>query len=132
MILQLQNITDESEHHMEQLWREFQSVLATYLQYTEQFHDEYLQLRQRDNDDTKIIRFHYGEVLRTTNMIAELKHRLDVHQTDHRVHVAELQRYKRLLQERQALRKQTMEEGCRRDRENLRWMVVKSDAAIMV
>lgn len=132
MLLQLQTITDEREQHMDRLWREFQAVLADYLQHTEQFHDEYLVLRQRDDEDTKIIRFHYAEVLRTTNLIAELKHRLDTHQTDHRVHVVELQRYKRLLQDRQADRKATMEEGCRGDRENLRWMVVQSDAAITV
>lgn len=132
MILQLQAITSEREQQMDGLWRQFQSVLAVYLQHTEQFHDEYVQLRQRDDEDTRIIRFHYAEVRRTTNLIAELKHRLDRQVGDHRVHVDALQRYKRLLQVRQASRKRSIEEVGRRDRQGIRWMVVRSDEAITV
>lgn len=131
-ILQLQTITDDREQQMNGLWSEFQSVLAVYLQHTEQQHDEYVQLRQRDEEDTRIVRFHYAEVLRSTNLIAELKHRLDLYETDQRVHVGELHRYKRILLERQAAAKSSVEEGSKRDREAMRWMVVKSDEAISV
>lgn len=132
MILQLQAITADREQQMDRLWREFQSVLAVYLQHTEQFHDEYVQLRQRDDNDTRIIRFHYAEVRRTTDLIAELKHRLDQQLGEHRINVDALQRYKQLLQLRQATHKRSMEEDGKHGRESMRWMVVRSDETITV
>lgn len=132
MILQLQVIITDREQQMDRLWREFQSVLAVYLQHTEQFHDEYVQLRQRDDNDTRIMRFHYAEVKRSTNLIAELKHRLDQHQGEQRINVDALHRYKQLLQIRQAMYKRSMEAEGQHSRDSMRLMVVCSDEAMKV
>lgn len=132
MILQLQSITDEREHAMDRLWRQFQSVLTDYLQRTEEFHGEYIELRKKDDQDTQIIRFHYSEVLRCTDLIADLKHDIDKLREEHGVRVEGLKRYKRLLMQKLAERKAVLEEGQLGDKEQLRWMVVCSNEAITV
>lgn len=60
MILKLETITKEREMHMEKLWREFQNVLNSYLKYTEEYRDEYIDLRNRDAEDTRSIQDHYN------------------------------------------------------------------------
>lgn len=60
MILKLEAITKEREMHMEKLWREFQKVLNSYLKYTEEYRDEYIDLRNRDAEDTRSIQDHYN------------------------------------------------------------------------
>lgn len=129
MLLSLQTLTHNREQEMDQLWKEFQSVLAEYLQRTEEFHNEYVDLRQKDDDDTKIIRFHYGEVERATTLIADLKFGLTTYRDENRLHVDELKRYKKLLLAKQLSLKQNMELGVRKDKENMRHMVVGSHAA---
>lgn len=132
MILQLQSITDEREHAMDRLWRQFQSVLTDYLQRTEEFHGEYMELRKKDDEDTQIIRFHYGEVLRCTDVIADLKHDMAKVREEHGVRVEGLKRYKRLLVDKLAERKTVLEESQLSEKERLRWMVVCSNEAITV
>lgn len=60
MVLKLETITKEREMHMEKLWKEFQSVLNSYLKYTEEYRDEYIDLRNRDAEDTRSIQDHYN------------------------------------------------------------------------
>lgn len=60
MILKLETITKEREMHMEKLWKEFQNVLNSYLKYTEEYRDEYIDLRNRDAEDTRSIQDHYN------------------------------------------------------------------------
>jgi hypothetical protein len=60
MILKLETITKEREMHMERLWKEFQNVLNSYLKYTEEYRDEYIDLRNRDAEDTRSIQDHYN------------------------------------------------------------------------
>lgn len=50
--------------HMEKLWKEFQNVLNSYLKYTEEYRDEYIDLRNRDAEETRSIQDHYnGKIL---------------------------------------------------------------------
>lgn len=126
MILTLQTITQDREEQMEQLWKQFQSVLNEYLHQTEEFHNEYVDLRQKDDEDTKIIRYHYAEVVRSTDRIAELKLDLDAYRDEHRIHMNELLHYKKLLQDKQTRIKADMESGLKKDKENMRTMVVCS------
>lgn len=132
MILQLQSITDEREQAMNHLWTQFQQVLSDYLQRTAEFHGDYLELRKRDDEDTQLIRFHYAEVLRCTEVIADLKHGMAKMRADHAVQMEALQRYKRLLVEKLAERKAVLEDRQRGDKESMRWMVVCSNEAITV
>lgn len=132
MILQLQSVTDEREHAMDRLWRQFQSVLGDYLQRTEEFHGEYVELRKKDDEDTKIIRFHYAEVLRCTDTIADLKHDIARLREEHSVRMDGLEQYKRLLVAKLAERKAVLDDSQLRDKERLRWMVVCSNEAITV
>lgn len=60
MVLKLETITKEREMYMEKLWKEFQSVLNSYLKYTEEYRDEYIDLRNRDAEDTRSIQDHYN------------------------------------------------------------------------
>lgn len=59
MLLKLETTTKEREQLMEKLWKEFQKVLSSYLLYTENYRDEYIDLRNRDAEDTRSIQDHY-------------------------------------------------------------------------
>ncbi|KAJ6645550.1 Dynein regulatory complex subunit 2 [Pseudolycoriella hygida] len=111
---------------MEKLWKEFQDILNEYLHKTEEYHNEYIELRQRDDEDTKIIRLHYHEVARATEQIGFLKLDLESIREDQKLHIGELLKYKKLLQEKQRKIKSEMEEGLSKDKNNLRHMVVCS------
>lgn len=76
MMLKLESITKERELHMEKLWKEFQNVLVSYLTYIEEYRDEYIDLRNRDAEDTRSIQDHYSEVSKLTDKIVELKGQL--------------------------------------------------------
>lgn len=76
MLLKLETITKDREHQMEKLWKEFQYVLTSYLKYTEEYRDEYIDLRNRDAEDTRSISDHYTEVSKLTEQIVELKGQL--------------------------------------------------------
>lgn len=67
MILKLETITKERETQMEKLWKEFQKVLNSYLKYTEEYRDEYIDLRNRDAEDTRSIQDHYNGMNNETN-----------------------------------------------------------------
>lgn len=60
MIQKLETITKEREMQMEKLWKEFQNVLNSYLKYTEEYRDEYIDLRNRDAEETRSIQDHYN------------------------------------------------------------------------
>lgn len=124
MILKLDHITQDREEKMEQLWHEFQIVLNEYLRHTEEFHNEYVEMRQKDDDDTRCIRMHYAEVSRLTDLIADMKFSLYSCRTEQRSQISELQKYKIQLQKKHYELKVNMDNELKIDRDNLRWMVV--------
>ena len=68
---------------MEKLWKEFQNVLNAYLKYTEEYRDEYIDLRNRDAEDTKSIQDHYdGEQITKKYKIKILKNNFRGFQTN--------------------------------------------------
>lgn len=132
MILKLQTITHDREQQMEKLWKEFQDILNLYLHQTEEYHNEYIELRQRDDEDTKVIRLHYNEVARATEQIGYLKLDLESLREEQHLHIEELLKYKKLLHEKQRKIKLDMDEGLLKDKNNLRHMVVCSHNAAAV
>lgn len=132
MILKLQTITNDREQQMEKLWKEFQDILNDYLHQTEEYHTEYIELRQRDDEDTKVIRLHYNEVVRATEQIGFLKLDLESLREEQCLHIEELMKYKKLLHEKQKKIKLEMDEGLLKDKNNLRHMVVCSHNAASV
>ena len=76
MLLKLETITKDREQQMEKLWKEFQYVLTSYLKYTEEYRDEYINLRNCDAEQTRSISDHYTEVSKLTEQIVELKGQL--------------------------------------------------------
>lgn len=132
MILKLQTITNDREQQMEKLWKEFQDILNHYLHETEEYHNEYIELRQKDDEDTKVIRLHYNEVARATEQIGILKLDLESLREDQCLHIEELLKYKKLLHEKQRKIKLEMDEGLLKDKTNLRHMVVCSHDAATV
>ena len=132
MILKLETITEQREQQMDVLWQEFQAILSGYMQRTEEKHSEYVQLRDRDNEDTKHIREHYIEIARATETIVELKTTLETVHFEHDMQVDQLKNYKRLLQEKQKQTKLQMEAGLKLDKERMRQLVVSSVDVIKV
>lgn len=129
MILKLDQITQDRELKMEQLWHEFQIVLNEYLRHTEEFHNEYVDMRQKDDEDTQLIRMHYAEVGRSTDLIADMKFNLDSCRTEQRLQIAELNKQKHQLQRKHYELKLKMDSELKIDRDNLRLMVVCANKA---
>lgn len=123
-MLKLDMITQDRELKMEDLWKQFQDVLNDYLRHTEEFHNEYVELRQKDDEDTRIIRIHYAEVAKCTDLIADMKFNLDTYRTDQRLQINELKKYKKMLQDEHIQLKTQMEIELKKDKDILRFLVV--------
>lgn len=73
MILKLQEMTKDREDKMNGLWSEFQQILRNYSEKTQEKYAEYVEMRERDNADTKEIHQHYLEIAKATRDISLLK-----------------------------------------------------------
>lgn len=124
MILKMETITQQRESQMNELWQEMQTVLRTYLSQTEEKMSEYIMLRDRDDENTAIIRHHYIEIEKSANTIAELKERMENIRTTHKMHMGQLLKYKHLLMEKQNRMKTDMDNGLELDKQRLRQLVI--------
>lgn len=139
MIFKLETITKEREMHMERLWREFQKVLSSYLLYTENYRDEYIDLRNRDAEDTRSIQDHYNgcenalekiefplnphkfsEVSKLTERIAELKSQLMNVKDEQDFNINQLIKHRNDLKLKMDRIKEDMENGLVDDKEKLK------------
>ncbi|XP_004537655.1 coiled-coil domain-containing protein 65 [Ceratitis capitata] len=73
MQLYIENITKSGESKLERLWQEYQDVLAGYMRRTEGFYAEYMDLKERDEESSKVIRDHYHHIERAGDQLAHLK-----------------------------------------------------------
>ena len=148
MILKLETITKEREMHMEKLWREFQNVLNSYLKYTEEYRDEYIDLRNRDAEDTRSIQDHYNgtnlhdtsffkyfifylyfqifisEVSKLTERIAELKSQLINVKDEQDFNINQLIKHRNDLKLKMDKIKEDMENGLVDDKEKLKHLAL--------
>lgn len=130
MTIHLEEVTKDCEQAMETLWADFQQVLNTYLAYTQEFHDEYLDLKRRDEEDTKLIQVHYFEVARNAEVIAELRYQLTAVREEKDFTVSQLEKFKRKLQQRYDHSKAALVMGAKEDKDRIRRLVVGSSNAI--
>ncbi|XP_059619803.1 dynein regulatory complex subunit 2 [Phlebotomus argentipes] len=130
MTIRLEEVTKDCEQAMETLWSDFQQVLNNYLSYTQDFHDEYLDLKRRDEEDTKLIQAHYFEVARNTEIIAELRFQLAAAREERDFTVSQLERFRGKLQQRYENSKGALVMGAKEDKERIRRLVVSSSSAI--
>uniref|UniRef100_A0A1B0CZ05 Uncharacterized protein n=1 Tax=Phlebotomus papatasi TaxID=29031 RepID=A0A1B0CZ05_PHLPP len=130
MTIHLEEVTKDCEQAMEIFWTDFQQVLNTYLAYTQEFHDEYLDLKRRDEEDTKLIQVHYFEVARNTEVIAELRYQLTAVREEKDFTVSQLEKFKRKLQQRYDHSKAALVMGAKEDKDRIRRLVVGSSNAI--
>lgn len=124
MILKLETITQQRESHMNDLWQAMQTMLKEYLSRTEEKTGEYTLLRNRDNDDTEVIRQHYYEIEKAAETITELKGKTETMRMAHKIHLEQLLKYKQLLGEKQNRMKSDMETGLKLDKDRMRQLVV--------
>jgi hypothetical protein len=132
MMLKLEAITKERELHMEHLWKEFQSVLNSYLKYIEEYRDEYIDLRNRDAEDTKSIQDHYTEVTKLTDKIVELKGQLLNVKDEQDFNINQLIKHKTDLKLRMDKIKDDMENGLLNDKEKLKLLAFKGSKKVNV
>lgn len=130
MTIRLEEVTKVRELAMEEMWREFQSVLSSYLAYTKDFHDEYLELKRRDEEDNKIIQSHYCEVARCSDLIVDLRLEYNAMRDDYQFNTRQLKSFKKSLQERYVEVKQILTTGDKIDKKNIRNLVVYSTDAL--
>ncbi|CRL03083.1 CLUMA_CG016481, isoform A [Clunio marinus] len=124
MILKLETITKEREAKMECLWKEFQNVLSSYLKYTEEYRDEYIDLRNRDAEDTRSIQDHYNEVSKLTEKIAELKLQLTNVKDEQDFNINQLIKHRNDLKLKMDKIKEDMENRLIDDKEKLKFLAL--------
>lgn len=132
MILKLEEITKQRESYMERLWTEFQHIMSRYLRSTEDYRNDYVDLRQRDNSDTKYIESHYLEVARASDIIADLKAKHSTLKDEHEFNVEQLTKYRKELHDRSENLKQELEIGLATDKHKLKQLVLWSNAILKV
>lgn len=114
---------------MESLWREFQMVLSNYSAYTKEFYEDYLELRRRDEIETKISEGHYQEIAKCTDLIADLRLEINSKKKRHEMNVAHLQAVKRELQEEYGQLKRELVRVQAIDKTKIRELVTCADRA---
>lgn len=124
MLLRLDAMTAQREENMNHLWQTLQTILRDYSARTEEKYGEYVELRERDNADTKNIRQNYMEIARITGEIGQLKATLEAGNLEHRIHVDQLRDYKKLLQAKQTALKRNMDAGQKIDKERMLKLVM--------
>lgn len=124
MLLRLETMTKQRDAKMNRLWQTLQSILRDYSASTEEKYTEYVELRERDNADTKQIRQNYMEIARFTGEIGQLKATLQAGNFEHKIHMDQLCDYKKLLQAKQTALKRIMDAGQKIDKERMLQLVV--------
>lgn len=126
MILKLQEMTKDREDKMNALWSEFQQILRNYAENTEEKYTEYVEMRERDNADTKEIHQHYLEITKATKEITMLKSVLEAQSNEHQIHVNQLNQYQTLLKEKQKRLKTTMGSSEKMHKKIMKTLVISS------
>lgn len=129
MLLRLETMTKQREDTMNRLWQTLQSILRDYSAQTEEKYSEYVELRERDNADTKHIHRNYMEIAQVMGEIGQLKAVLEAGNFEDNIHMDQLRDYKKLLQAKQAALKRTMDGGQKTDKERMLQLVVCSTQA---
>lgn len=129
MLLRLETMTKQREDKMNRLWQTLQSVLRDYSAQTEERYSEYVELRERDNADTKHIHQNYMAIARVMGEIGQLKAVLEAGKSEDNIHMDQLGDYKKMLQTKQAAVKRTMDGGQKTDKEQMLQLVVCSTQA---
>lgn len=132
MILKLETITKERETYMERLWTEFQTIMSKYLRSTADYRNDYVDLRQRDNNDTRYIENHYLEVARASDIISDSKQRYATLKDEHEFNVEQLKKYRKELHERSINLKQELDMGLTTDKTKLKQLVLYSNKVLKV
>lgn len=126
MILKLQEITKDREDKMNILWSEFQTVLRNYSENTQEKYTEYVEMRERDNADTKEIHQHYLEIAKATRDISLLKSILEAQSNEHQIQVNQINQYNDLLKEKQKRMKTSMATNEKINKELMKTLVINS------
>lgn len=129
MILKLQVMTQDREDKMNGLWTAFQQLLKNYSENTGEKYSEYIELRDRDNSDTKEIQQHYLEVAKATRDISLLKSILEAQSNEHKIRVDQVKQYRGLLKEKETKLKTTMQANEKMQKKLMRTLVISSTDA---
>lgn len=123
MSIRLEYVTKTRESVMESLWREFQIVLNNYTSYTKEFYDDYVDLRRKDDIETKLNQKHYKEISRCMEIIADYRLDIDSKVSNFNLTKTHLQRVKGELQERYSQLKLKLANARATDKQNIHHLV---------
>lgn len=84
---------------MEELWREFQSVLNSYSSYTQDFYDDYLESKRRDEIETQVSQSYYLEIAKSAEQITDLRLEINSKRKRHETNKSHLLEVKKDLQD---------------------------------
>lgn len=119
-------MTKEREDKMNSLWSEFQQLLRNYSEKTHEKYAEYVEMRERDNADTREIHQHYLEIANATRDISLLKSVLEAQISDHQMHVNQIKQYDKLLKDKKKRLKVTMNASEKTHKKMMKILVVSS------
>jgi hypothetical protein len=130
MMIKLDDITKVRELRMQQLWKKFVEMIEVYVKNTEEYRNEYIDLRKHDSKESEVIQDHYADVAERTELIAELKIQINIVSDEQKFNMGQINKYKRGLNLRIDQLKEEIDLGNGDDFARLRRMVVFSTAAM--
>lgn len=114
---------------MERMWREFQMLLNNYTSYTKEFYEDYLELKQRDELETKVTENHYRELTKCTEVITDLRLETSSSRNSTKLTTEHLDKVKKTLQMEYTTLKKKVAQFRLVDKSRIRDLVTYSNVA---
>ncbi|XP_075167931.1 dynein regulatory complex subunit 2 [Haematobia irritans] len=130
MQLRIEDITEKGEQKLEKLWGEYQQALAEYVQHTEGFYADYMDLKERDEEYTNQTREYCYEIEKASNQLASLKLTLADAEDKSEVRLKHLKDLKEYMGTKHNELKERIDEEMMENEEKFKMMSVESYKAV--
>lgn len=120
------------ENEMKQLWSDFQNILSSYLERTNDIHNEYLEMKQHDDEESIVIQHYYSEIDRCNNTILDYKNDLEIIRDEQNHKMNNLLAQRNKLHDKYMKLKANIVIQLKTDKQMIRNMAVASNATLQV
>lgn len=132
MQLRIEEITEKGEQKLEKLWKEYQQALAEYVQHTEGFYADYMDLKEKDEEYTNQTREYCYEIEKASNQLAALKLTVADAEDKSEVKLKHLKDLKEYMMKKHAELKERIDAELQGNQEKFKTMSVESYQAVKV
>ncbi|XP_058976688.1 dynein regulatory complex subunit 2 [Musca domestica] len=130
MQLRIEEITEKGEQKLEKLWKEYQQALAEYVQHTEGFYADYMDLKEKDEEYTNQTREYCYEIEKASNQLAALKLTVADAEDKSEVKLKHLRDLKEYMMTKHAELKERIDAELQGNQEKFKTMSVESYQAV--